>query len=252
MTGAGACRVFSDYLVFVDESGDHGLEVVAADYPVFVLLFVVISKDEYVDCVCRALQRFKFDFWGHDEVVLHEHEIRKPRGAFRFLLDRAVRELFQTNLSAVMASMPVSVIAVVIDKPAYAERFHHPANPYEYALESGLERVYACLEELGQESASTSIVVECRGPKEDAELELAFRRVCDGANFFRRTLPFQLVMVPKSANCAGLQLADLMARPIGVHHLRPEQPNRAFEIIRCKLRRSPDGQVEGWGIQVLP
>jgi hypothetical protein len=59
-------------------------------------------------------------------------------------------------------------------------------------------------------------------------------------------------MTPKASNSAGLQLTDLMARPIALKHLRPGQPNRAFDVINKKFRRSPAGKVEGWGIKVLP
>lgn len=75
---------FSDHLVFVDESGDHGLEHVSQDYLVFVLLFAIFRKDDYVQRVCRNIQQLKLKFWGHDEVVLHEHELRKPPGTSRF------------------------------------------------------------------------------------------------------------------------------------------------------------------------
>jgi hypothetical protein len=34
-----------------------------------------------------------------------------------------------------------------------------------------------------------------------------------------------------------LQLADLVARPIGLSVLRAEQPNRAFDIIKQKIWR---------------
>ena len=33
---------FSDFIVFVDESGDHSLEVINPDYPVFVLAFCIL------------------------------------------------------------------------------------------------------------------------------------------------------------------------------------------------------------------
>jgi hypothetical protein len=59
-------------------------------------------------------------------------------------------------------------------------------------------------------------------------------------------------MVTKSANSAGLQMTDLMARPVALKHLRPDQPNRAYEIIQTKLRRSPTGKIEGWGLKHLP
>jgi hypothetical protein len=151
-----------------------------------------------------------------------------------------------------MTDLPATVVAVVIDKPAYAARYHAPVNPYDYALEVGLERVFRHLDDLGQGGLATSIIVEKRGRKEDAELELAFRRVCDGSNALRKPFAFHLVMIPKASNSPGLQLTDLMARPVALHHLRPGQSNRAFEIIHTKLRRSPDGKVEGWGIKHLP
>ena len=35
---------FGDYLVFVDESGDHGLTAVNRDFPLFALAFCVFPK----------------------------------------------------------------------------------------------------------------------------------------------------------------------------------------------------------------
>lgn len=243
---------FSDYLIFVDESGDHELGKIDPQYPVFVLLFCIVRKEDYVTRICPTLQRFKFEFWGHDEVVLHEHEIRKPRGDFLFLLQRPLRERFLFGLNAQMEDLPATVVAVVIDKPAYVARYHQPASPYDYAMETGLERVFRFLEGCGQNGRPTPIIVERRGRREDNDLELAFRRVCDGSNALSRNFPFQLVMIPKTSNSPGLQLTDLMARPVGIHHLRPDQPNRAYDIIDSKFRRSPQGKAEGWGLKILP
>ncbi len=243
---------FEEFMVFVDESGDHELIKIDPQYPVFVLLFVIIRKDDYSNRICRDLQRFKFGWWGHDEVVLHEHDIRKPFGDFLFMIRKSARERFLTELTALMAELPATVIAVVIDKPAFVARYVNPVGPYGYAMTAGLERVFRHLESNGQANSVTPVIVERRGPKEDTALELAFRRVCDGANAIDKRLPLQLVMVSKASNCAGLQLADLMARPVGLHHLRPQQPNRAFETIEPKLRRNPAGKVEGWGLKRLP
>ena len=243
---------YSDYLVFVDESGDHNLARIDPQFPVFVLLFAIIQKEDYIEKVCPALQRFKFEFWGHDEVVLHEHEIRKPFGHFLILLQKSMRERFLAKLGTQMEELPATVVAVVIDKADYTARYHQPVSPYDYALETGLERVHRHLQGLGQSHRQTAVIVEQRGRREDAELELAFRRVCDGANALHSSLPFQLVMIPKASNSAGLQLTDLMARPVALHHLRPDQPNRAFETIKSKFRRSPDGSIEGWGLKRLP
>jgi hypothetical protein len=67
-----------------------------------------------------------------------------------------------------------------------------------------------------------------------------------------RRLPFEIVMSPKSSNAPGMQLADLVARPIGIKTLRPAQVNRAYEILLPKFYRGPKGESEGWGLKSFP
>ena len=78
-------------------------------------------------------------------------------------------------------------------------------------------------------------MTECRGKKEDRELELEFRRICDGDNPGNRMLPFDIVFADKKTNLDGLQLADLVARPVGLNYIRPEQPNQAFDLLKKKF-----------------
>ena len=247
-------RLFGDYLVFADESGDHSLTSIDPQYSVFVLAFAIILKEDYIRQVCPDLQKFKMQHWGHDEIVLHEHDIRKPREAFGFLLNSTKRETFLNGLNQIMASLPLTIIAVIIDKPAFSA--HHHGNElsgvYDFAMKKGLEAVHLYLGAKGQTDFQTPVIVECRGRKEDKELELSFRRFCDTMPRHSNPLPFELVMVPKASNSAGLQLADLIARPIGLHHLRPNQANRSFEILQRKLHRGLLGDVEGHGLLRVP
>ena len=53
-----------EFIVFVDESGDHSLENVSDEYPIFVLALCVFRKESSIQEVCPALQRFKLNFWG--------------------------------------------------------------------------------------------------------------------------------------------------------------------------------------------
>ncbi|MYA87366.1 MAG: DUF3800 domain-containing protein [Boseongicola sp. SB0662_bin_57] len=53
------------------------------------------------------------------------------------------------------------------------------------------------------------------------------------------------ILSSHQTNSAGLQIADLTARPIGRHVLDSTQPNRAWDIIEPKLRRNPAGDVKG-------
>ena len=243
---------FGDYLVFVDESGDHGLVRVDPDYPMFVLAFCLFGKGDYVDRIGPALQRLKLRFWGHDEQVLHEHEIRKPNHHYSFLFDPIQRTEFVAALSQFVDEAPFELIAVAIRKLEFARQYVPPANPYELALESGLEGVYLELVSRGQGEKLTHVVVEKRGEKEDHQLELAFRRICEGANALGQRLPLELVMIPKASNSTGLQLADLVARPVGIKVLRPTQANRAYDIVAKKFRRSAASETKGWGLKMFP
>lgn len=243
---------FSDYLVFVDESGDHGLASVDPNYPVFVPACRLVAKSDYVERISPALQRLKLQYWGHDEQVLHEHEIRKPNKDYAFLFNPAQRVAFLAAINDFVEQAPFSLVASVIRKVEFSKRYALPANPYDLALEFGLERLALELQSRGQGERVTPIVVEKRGRREDDELELAFRRICDGHNAIGRRLPFDLVTIPKSSNSVGLQLIDLVARTVGIKVLRPDQPNRAYDIVAGKFRRSPAGEIRGWGLKVFP
>jgi hypothetical protein len=243
---------FSDYIVFVDESGDHGMTSIDPHYPIFSLAFCLFAKEEYVTQVVPAVLRFKYRHFGHDQVILHEHEIRKTKAAFRFLTDAARREPFYADLNTLIGCAPFTLVASVIDKRLYRERFPEPGNPYHVAMGFGLERIFLHLRGLGCRTGTTHLLFERRGEKEDRELETEFRRICDGQNAMAARLPFEIVMADKKCNSAGLQLADLVARPIGRKVLNPEQPNRAFDILAQKFRRDRWGDVRGWGLKIFP
>jgi hypothetical protein len=242
---------FSDYIVYVDESGDHGLVSINALYPVFVLAFCVFEKQGYASKVVPAMTSLKFDTFGHDMVVLHERDIRKKDGAFR-LLNKEQREGFMGRLTNIIAHTEFRLVAVVIDKVKLLERYPDPHNPYHEAMKLGLERVFLYLNSRGQGEVRSHVVFEARGKREDAELELEFRRVRDGANSCRRALPLEIVFADKRANSAGLQFADMVARPIGMSILRPDQPNRAMDVLKTKFDRSQSGEVAEYGLKVFP
>jgi hypothetical protein len=95
------------------------------------------------------------------------------------------------------------------------------------------------------------VIVECRGKNEDDDLELEFRRIGDEAPFHFEKATFDLVFADKKSNSIGLQLADLMARPLGMSVIKPDQPNRALAIIRSKLITF-ENSPENWAIKCLP
>ncbi|MCF8081803.1 MAG: DUF3800 domain-containing protein [Deltaproteobacteria bacterium] len=243
---------FSDYILYVDESGDHGLASIDPNYPVFVLAFCIFHKEQYASQVVSAVQRFKFKYFGHDMVILHEHDIRKDKGDFKFLKNKEKKDAFLNELTEMVKHAPFTLITTVIKKDLLMARYVKPENPYHIALGFGLERAYRFLQSDGQTDKITHVVFENRGKKEDDDLELEFRRVCDGGNYFSKHLPFRIVFADKKTNSGGLQFADLVARPIGLSILRPSQSNRAFEALKSKFYCDRRGKIDGWGLKCFP
>ena len=248
---------FSDYVVYVDESGDHSLASIDPDYPVFVLALCVFHKRHYAEKIIPAVEKLKFNYFGHDSVVLHEHDIRKQKGDFAFLSHLPKRLEFMRQLSSIMDASNFILIACVVDKTRMSKSEGASTNPYHIALDICLESLRDFLAEKKQDHLQTHLVVECRGKKEDRELELEFRRIRDGSALGNRQLPFEIVFADKKTNLAGLQLADLVARPVGLNYIRPSQPNQAFDLLKRKFycdggRKCVGSGYEGVGLMIYP
>jgi hypothetical protein len=232
---------FSEYIVFVDETGDHGLDKIDASFPMFGLTFCIMRKDDYITKITPDFQAFKFKYWGHDTVVLHEHEMRKSVGPFSFLLTgETVRAAFFSDMSALMAKTDMTLISAVVNKERHKAKYTHPWNPYEVALMFCMERLLDVMRARHQRGKMVHVVFECRGKDEDSALELEFRRIVGGMAWgYRRSnfsdVPMEPIFAKKSANSVGLQLADLTARPAALRILRPEQENRAYDIVAPKM-----------------
>ncbi|MGL4238485.1 DUF3800 domain-containing protein [Tabrizicola sp.] len=239
---------FSDYILYFDESGSPELTHVDPDYPLFVLAAVLVSKEDYLSRIVPAVQRLKFDFVGHDQIILHEIDIRKQDGDFLFLRrDQAVRLEFLSRVGLLVEEAPVEAIVAVIRKDSLKRQYVRPYDPYNIALQFCLEMAAQRLYWLGQEGREVAAVFERRGSREDAALELAFRRIVDGKTGLKigaknvakvdalKRFLWTPRFVSKKSNSSGLQLADLLARRVGLSILRPDQPNRAFDTIRPKI-----------------
>ena len=244
---------YSDYVIYVDESGDHGLNSIDPSYPIFVLDFCIFRKKDFARNVVPMMQDFKFRHFGHDIVVLHERSIRKQKPPFIFLRNEDKREEFMQGLNKNVQEAEFTIIASVIHKQKHKDKYVKPDNPYELALQFCMERAHRFLSKREQEGRTTYVVVERRGRDEDNQLELEFRRICDGTGRYRQKMPeFEIIFADKKTNSTGLQLADLTARPIGLHSLDSTQPNRAWNIIESKLDKSPSGKYQGFGLKEFP
>lgn len=143
-------KPFSDYLVFVDESGSPTLGNIDPDFPLLVLAFMIVRKDAYLRDIVPVVQGFKFKHFGHDQVILHEREIRRDLGAFSFLKTRTLKQAFLNELTDMVQTAPFHLVAVVIRKDALQAKYSAPEDPYHLALQLGLERVSGFLHQQGE------------------------------------------------------------------------------------------------------
>ena len=178
--------------------------------------------------------------------MLHNYDIRHAKGEFSFLLPKEKRSLFRGLVSALIKDIPVSIVATAVDKRCLSK--HLDNNPYSLALESCLEQTVSFLEKRGQLQHLTHLIVESRGRPEDEDLTLAFKNISDQTPFKR--YPLDIKFANKQTNSSGLQIADLVAHPIGKHVMKREQPNQAFDIVKEKLLGYP--KYEGVGLKCHP
>lgn len=244
---------FSDYVIYADESGDHSLVAIDSTYPIFVLCLCVFNKRHYSQYITPAIQRLKFKWFGHDAIILHERDIRQKAPPFEFLNNPTANREFLSDLTSILRRSRITLIPAVIDKRRLKFEYLFQDNPYHIALGFCVELTQEFLLARSQENRIVHFLFETRGKKEDRDLEFEFRRVIDGQNKFGVKLAnFEIRFIDKKANAAGMQLADLTARPIGLQVLRPHQPNRAFDVIAPKLIKNRSGGRRRELVKVFP
>jgi hypothetical protein len=223
-----------DYVIYVDESGDHGLINISDDYPVFVLALCIFRVSDYIENVVPSIQRFKFKHFKHDMVILHERDIRKSLGPFKLLFKDDIRTKFMQDLTELIALAPFQIISCVVDKREIAKTRTLEQEVYAIAMKTALE---ATRNELGllASNQNVPVIFESRGKAEDQSLIVDFERgrFAEGG---KMSDVFDLVVANKKVNSSGLQLADMVARPVGQSWLRPERQSRPVEIIKQKTR----------------
>lgn len=240
------------FTLWLDESGDHSLEKINPQYPVFVL-GGVITRDADAPEIEERVRGFKRQFCGGEEVILHTADLTRNRNGFEFLKDVAARQYFYEGLNRLMRELPYFVLAVAIRKDLHKSKYgSYAKDPYLLALDFLLERFLHFLS--GRPGA---IEAECRNPALDGRLQAAYQDLLAfGTDYasgetIARAFPPPLPLVPKSANRAGLQLADLVVTPIG-RHVIGKTAAEDWRIVEQKFRRGPSGDYLGWGLKIFP
>jgi hypothetical protein len=148
-------------IVYLDETGDHSLEKEDESFPVFALVMMVCDQEAYEGTFVPMVNRLKFDYFGHECVIIHSRDIRKAQKDFGFLTDPTKRQPFYDRINQIMSAPGYDLIAAVIKKQEHRAKYGRNAtNPYDLALTFALERLLPLLENEGQQEVH--IIAEAR------------------------------------------------------------------------------------------
>jgi len=240
--------------LYVDEVGNPDLEHSDDPNHRFLSLTGVALDlryvEEHVHPELEALKQRYFGSHPDDPVILHRKEMINAKGPFAVLKDVATRERFNVELLRLLSSWEYVVISVCLDKKRHREQYTvWRYDPYHYCMALLLERFVFLLNRRG---AHGDVMAESRGGKEDMRLKESFRRLWKNGTDYVAPEQFQKVLTsrelkvrPKSANVAGLQLADLVAHPSRAEILHenglqgPPAPfaRKIIEILQSKYDR---------------
>lgn len=208
-------------LLFLDESGDHGLANIDPQFPVFVL-----SRD-----------------------------IRKCEKEFQILFNTDIKKSLYEDINNLVAQSEYTVIASAIQKEHHINHYGKLASDvYEIALSFILERSVFFLDDQPAGNKRLDIVIEKRGRKEDARLHEHFQRLCSRGTGYvsserMHAYGINIDFKSKIDDVNGLQLADLIAYPVARYVLDPKRANPSFDVLEPKIYTKGGRK---YGLKVFP
>jgi hypothetical protein len=254
------------YRLYIDESGDHTLQVVDDDNRRYLgLIGIWFDWGAPYRTFARELQELKDRIFGphpdDDRICFHRKDIVERRGVFGRLRDPALNQRFERELLDLVEKASFWMSCVVVDKNLYISRTERDLfNPYHHCIAALLERYGGWLDQAG---AKGDVMAESRGSKEDQQLRHEFESTTakgtsrHSAEWFQRVLTSSKIKLKKKEHdIAGLQLADLLAYPLKreiVAEQRGKLPRHDFsarllEAARPKMSCRPGGgSVSGYG-----
>jgi hypothetical protein len=210
------------YRLYIDESGDHTYKLLNDPAHRYLALLGVWFRqmDDYLDFADR-LDQLKRSIFGprpDKPVILHRSDIINRKGPFGLLNDNEKHAAFNAGLLDIVDKAHFKITCVIIDKQKHLDRYASPFHPYHYCLAAMLDRYSGWL---NFRNAVGDVLAESRGREEDLQLKQAYRNVYSSGTLLfdhrhhQRALTTRDIKIqPKSANIAGLQLADILAHPV--------------------------------------
>ncbi|MBX7044723.1 MAG: DUF3800 domain-containing protein [Ignavibacteria bacterium] len=228
------------HLLFIDESGNHGLNSIDPAFPVFVLSGILVSEEEY-EKMKLEINDIKNEFWEDKKVIFHSRDIRKCEKEFIILFDLKIKEQFYLKLNGALERLPYSVFITAIEKEKYIKKFGKITNSvYEISTSSLIDEALNFILKNAHHQDEFKIIFEKRGKKEDNELLKYVNTLISAGTQnltaeqlkrFNITIDFK----NKADNINGLQIADLIAYPTARFVIDFKRANPSYDLIKSKI-----------------
>jgi hypothetical protein len=258
------------YRLYIDESGDHVFRQLDEESHRYLCVLGCWFRADHYRSFHQSLEAFKQAHIPHnpdEPLILHREDIINRRGSFWRLRDPERSRAFDADLLQVISAAEFAVVAVVIDKKRLHDAYDTPSHPYHLAIGFMLQRYCGYLNHINRHG---DVMAESRGAKENrllmASYEWCYERGVwsyTPAQALQQALTTRKLKIEqKSANIAGLQLADVLSNPVRRGILKElghvlEEPSpftaRMIEVAERKFNRHlSSGRVWGYGKVFYP
>lgn len=259
------------YTIFIDECGGHSPPMPGA-FPAFCLCALLVDKHTYDEFLVPRWEGLKARFLQSSDgttlrgrsSITHEPSLRPRNLKHRLRSVPTGPELFEREFSALIEEVDFTVIAAVVRTDDYYRQYSGsqvdrflPSSVYSLCLDFIMERAVHFLSS-GNRSGLGRAVAESRERREDALLQYEYVRLqLEGTQYasdswFRQQLSPTIEFKTKGENICGLQLVDILARPIAEKVVDPLTPVRRWDAVRAKLYDGEQGRPESYGLKVFP
>lgn len=244
-----------EFLVFLDETGDHSLQHIDKQYPIFALGAMFCKTAQYIKEINPQFDELKYRFFNKRHVLLHSTDIRNSRKDFKILMNPTIRKPFIEALNENVSSAPFIFAISLIDKLEHSEQYMDPDNPYDLTLSFIMERAFFLIKKK-YPLAKCRFIAESRDTSENEKLRKTFEKYkTDGTSYVSSSeLEFitDIDFVPKKENETGHQIVDLCLYPFARTYLtkkcHPSVPYFYHRIYKNPRNDSPIG----YGIKTFP
>lgn len=248
-------------MYFLDEAGQDAipdlnpkLDPVQDNY--FVFGGVIIWSPEWRQ-IREIVRRTKEDF----HITLREelkwrNLVRRSGPASHLTEDQALA--YVKNLAERLTGLVTGIVAVIFKNESYRLAQRHPKryiksgeDIYHQAFRYCLQRLALFLHDKSDTEEEAIVVADRRSDQQDNRLRRHFEELVYESTqrilykgSFERVVEGLFLQV--SHYSVGVQLADILAG--AVHQKYAKGGSRWYQYVEPWLRRSPSGQILGWGL----